>query len=144
MTTLREALRLLLVAIGVVCCVVAGVVAVCLACSRSLPGVVETGSKLYRGEATNYAYVRWGYDRSGGIILHPEAGDWPSTPKAGDSVRVPDVPLIGPKGGILRSTGALWRVFGWAVVAGASGTVLVVTGLFVVRDRSSRHEPQLV
>jgi hypothetical protein len=125
-----------LVAVGVVCCVVAVFVAVCLFCSRSLPGIVEIDS-------ANHVYVEWGYGEPRGIILHPDAGDWPSTPKVGDSVRVLNVPLIGPKGGMLRSRGAFWRVFGWAVASGAGGTVLVVAGLFVIRQRSSSDAPQL-
>ena len=129
----REAIRLLLVAVGVLCCLVGFMPVLGLLCSEAVPGRVRVASKLYHGEETNYAYVLVGsVDGKGGAIVNPEPGDWPSPPKDGDSVTV----LFGgggEKGAMLKSSRAFWRVWGWAVEVGSVGIALVVTGLFVFR-----------
>ena len=135
---LREPIRLLLVASGTVACILAVVVALCLALFRTSPGVVKFHSVLYRGEPTNVACVVWG----DGVWLHPRPNDWSSAPKEGDVVSVWQGPGA-PKTGILRTPGSVWRAWCWAVGFGASGIALVAGGLFLVRYKPSPHEPKI-
>src|ERR1043166_1067152 len=138
--SLREAVRLLSVAAGVCCCGVAGIITVRLSLLRSEPGVVGFGSTINRGVVTNYAYVVWGRSGTGGgIVAHPEPGDWSSAPKEGDQVTV----LVGPggaKNAMLKSNRAIWRVCRWAGAFGVIGVALIVTGLVVLRRRFQSHE----
>ena len=138
--TIREAVRLLSVAVGVCCCAVAGIITVRLSLLRSEPGVVGFGSTINRGVETNYAYVVWGRSGTGGgIVAHPEPGDWSSPPREGDTVTV----LVGPggaKNAMLKSSRALWRVCRWAVAFGVIGVVLIVTGLVIIPRRFQSHE----
>ena len=131
--TIREATRLLSVAFGVLCCLVAVVVALSLSRLRAESGVVKFETEIYRGVERNYAYVLWG-DR---VVLRPEPSNWPSPPREGASVTV----LVGNrKSGMLKSAPALWRAWRWAVGFGAIGSGLCAVGLFVLRRQSSSHE----
>jgi hypothetical protein len=89
--SIREATRLLMVAFGVVCALIAVLIALPLLLARSEHGVVEFHSTLIRGEQTNLPLVVW---RSG-IVLHLESGDISPPPKAGDSVTVLAIRKVG-------------------------------------------------
>jgi hypothetical protein len=130
----RDAIRLLSVAAGIVCAGVAGIIAAGFLFYRTEPGVVRFGSRIDRGVETNFPYVVWGQsNHRGGIATHPEADDWTSPPKEGDSVTVLIGPWSPPKSAMLNSSHALWKVCRWAVGFGAVGIILIVNGLFIVR-----------
>jgi hypothetical protein len=131
----REAIRLFLVAVGVICSTIGIIFAVVLLSARAEPGVVKTDSTLYRGEPTNYLYVLWG----SGVVLHPEPGDLPDGAKEGDKVTV----LAYGKGGTLYSGRSLWRVWRGAAGFAAVGTVLLFGGLCVLRRRDTPSEVPL-
>ena len=130
--SIREAIRLLLVALGVLCSAVGVIFALTLLCARTEPGVVKVASTLSHGEPTNCLYVLWG----GRVALTPEPGDWASTPREGDRVAV----LLYGKAGTLKSAHALWRVWKPAAGFGSAGLVLLISGLCIVRHRPAPQE----
>jgi hypothetical protein len=134
--TFRESTRLLLVAAGVICCVVASMIGFGLLRAREMPGVVRIGSTLYRGEPTNYVYVLCDH----GTVVHPQPGDWSSAPREGDRVTVLFDSPIGEKGTLLKSHHALWRAWRWVLGFGTVGLLLSGAGLFILRQQLSSHE----
>jgi hypothetical protein len=130
--TPREAIRLLLVAVGVICSAIGVIFAVVLLSARIEPGVVKTYPTLYRGEPTNCLCVLWG----SGVVLHPDPGELPPSAKEGDRVTV----LAYGKGGTLHSGRSLWRVWRGAAAFAAVGAVLLVGGLYTLRRRDTPNE----
>src|SRR2546423_4898625 len=130
--TIREMRRLLMVALGVVCVLIAIVTALRLLCARTEHGVVEFHSTLIRGEPTNLALVVWG----SGIVLHLESGDLSPLPKAGDSVTV----LAIGKTGMLNSGRAFRRAWTWTRGVAVVGIALIISGLLAVRHQPTPHE----
>jgi hypothetical protein len=131
--TPREIIRLLLVAVGVICCAIGIIFAVVLLSAKTEPGVVKTSSTLYHGEPTNSLYVLWG----SGVVLHPKPGDLPLSAKNGDPVTVL---VYGKEGGTLRSAPSLWRVWRGPVGFAVVGAVLLVSGLLILRRRDTPNE----
>ena len=134
--TFRELARLLLVATGVVCCVVASIIGFGLLTAREMPGVVKIGSTLYRGEPTNYVYVLCDH----GAVVYPHPGDWSSAPREGDRVTVLFDSPVGYKGTLLKSNRALWRAWRWVIGFGTVGLLLSGAGLFILRRQLWSHE----
>jgi hypothetical protein len=130
--TVREVTRMLLLTFGALCCAVGSIIAVSLLCAPTEPGVVKMASTFYHGEPTNYPYVLW-RER---VVLSPEPEDWPSVPKAGGQVAV----LAYGKGGTLKSSHALWRVWRPAAGFGTAGLVLLFSGLCIIRRRPVSQE----
>jgi hypothetical protein len=134
--TTREVIRLLLVAVGILCCAVACVVALSSfggSHEVSVPGVVKFGTTMYQGVETNYAYVVWrGGTNGGSYAMHPEPRDWSSSLKEGDLVTVLVDPG-NPKGARLKSTTMLWQIWRWPISIGCIGIVLAITGMSIVR-----------
>ena len=128
--TIREMTRLLLVGFGVVCALIALIIAMTLLCARTEQGVIRFQSMLVHGEPTNLPYADWG------VVLWLESGDLSSQPKAGDSVTV----LALGKTGLLKYGRSFWRAWTFAGGFAASGLSLVICGLYVLRPRPSPHE----
>ena len=130
--TIRETIRLLTVALGVLCVLVAVVSSSSLLCARTEQGVVEFHSTLIRGEPTNLAIVVWG----SGVVLRLEPGDLPLPPKAGDPVTV----LAIGKAGTLKSGRSFWRAWMWTGGFAAAGVTLVVGGVYALRHQPSPED----
>src|SRR5262252_9920425 len=103
--TIRETTRLLMVAFGTVCALIAAFITVPLLVAHSEPGTVEFHPTLVRGEQTNLPIVIWG----SGVVLHLESGDISPPPKAGDSVTV----LAYGKGGTMKYGRSYWSALTW-------------------------------
>jgi|ERR1051326_2613143 hypothetical protein len=131
-TTIREAIRLLMVAFGVVCALIAVLVTLPLLLARSESGTVEFHSTLVRGEVTNLPIVVWG----GGVALRLDPGDISPSPKAGDLVTV----LVIGKGGTLKYGRSYWSTLTWAGGFAAVGFALIIGGLYVLRHHPTPHE----
>ena len=128
--TIWETTRLLMVAFGVVCALLAIIIAMPLLSARKEQGVIKFHSTLVRGEPTNLAYVDWG------VALWLEPGDLPSAPKEGDSVTV----LAIGKTGMLRSGRSFWRT--WMLIGGLAATAvaLIIGGWYFLRRQPLPHE----
>jgi hypothetical protein len=99
--TMREAFRLVTVAIGVLSLFVASIWLLALLTARTENGVVEIRTMLERGETTNVAYVVWG----GGVNLRLQPIDHSAPLKAGDSIPV----LVYGKSGTVKFGHSFWR-----------------------------------
>jgi hypothetical protein len=132
--SVREVLRLILVACGVLCLVPAVIVALVLVCSRSEPGVVKFYQTFQDGLPRNYPYVLWG----NGMCLDTEPHDWFSPPKAGDSVTV----LAIGKAGLLKFGRPYWRAWAWTAGFCVVGAVLVIAGLRALRFQRPKKSPE--
>jgi hypothetical protein len=126
--TIREMIRLVMVAFGVLSSVVGVIWMLSLLSARTEHGVIEIRSKLEHGERTNVAYVVWGR----GMHLRLQPGDYRIPPMAGDSVSV----LAYGKAGTLKFGRSFWTDWKQAGGFAAVGLALLLVGLYVLR-----HQP---